>query len=135
MKLTTRKLVEESLQRVELWQEAIRHVEAAQYLLARVRRDKPTLGGDLRTALVEQELDAWRGVFMWALDLTDEERTRIKAAAHDRFLGAGKNYSHWLTETGELPGHWLEADEEDVRAAVRQWIGGKEAEDEGYAGV
>ena len=133
MKLTSKKLVEETLQRVEMWQEAVRHVEAAQHLLARVNRSGPTLGGDLRAALIAQELDAWRGVFMWALDLTDEERQRIKVAGVDRFLGASKHVARWLTETGETPSHWLEADEEEVRAAVRRWIGEKEAEDEGNA--
>jgi len=123
VKLTTKKLVEESLERVEMWQEAIRHVEAAQSLLARARRDKPTPGGDLRTALVEQELDAWRGVFMWALDLTDEERHRIKVAGADRFLGKSKHVANWLTETGESPSHWLEAEEEEIRDVIRKLVG------------
>lgn len=126
MKLTNKDMVTQCLERIDLWQEHIRAVQAAQYRLGETRRGKDPVGQDLYFQLIEAELDEWRGLFMWCLTLDDAERDRIKAAAHERFLADHVQVAQWFTGS-TCPSSWLSADEDTFRAMARNAFAPKEA--------
>lgn len=126
MEITNRTVVEECLERIELWQEHYRAVNAALY---RAREKYAHRGGEVDSGnllheIMQQELDEWRGLFLWTITLDDAERDRIKAAAHRRFLADGLHVAHWFHD-GVSPGQWLCSDEEEFRAMARAAFGPK----------
>jgi hypothetical protein len=65
--------------------------------------------------LIEQELELWRNLFMWAMTLPQKEIDRIKAAAYERFLDKF-SVSHWLGD----PTSWSQATEDEFREMARK---------------
>lgn len=126
MKFTNKQMAESVMERIELTQLHIRAVEDAAHFAAKGRFGQEADRGPLWELLIRQELDEWRNLFMWSITLDDAERDRIKAAAYDRFLKKGMSVSHWLSDDGRTPGHWLVADEEEFREMARKAFAPKE---------
>jgi len=119
MKITARTCVEEALVRIEEIQQHIKNVESAHWYLGKRHPDGFGIAtGKVRSLLIEEELEEWRNVFMWAITLSNEEQERIKAAAYDRFL-ARTSVAHWLNN-GIMPSSWLASDEEEFREMARK---------------
>lgn len=112
MKVTNKALTMQIMERIEILHQHVQNIESAQRFLKERFRKHPE---GLRAALIEQELDEWRSMLMWAITLTPDEQERIKVAVYDRFIGEKAGVSHWLSETGETPGMWLEADDKAFR--------------------
>jgi nicotinic acid phosphoribosyltransferase len=120
MKISNKKLVEECLERIELLQLHIAAVDSAKAHLSRLKQWQGVRvdSGNLRSELIDSELDEWRKLFMWCLTIEDETRDRIKAAAYQRFLDQRNNVSQWLNPDGVVAGSWLKADEDEFRIMV-----------------
>jgi hypothetical protein len=122
MKLTNKKLVLEIMERIELIQQHIKNLEqAASYAVSR-RRYENVDYGNLRNALVDEELHEWRNLFMWGLTLDKEEQERIKAAAFQRFLRDGMHVANWLND-GVSPSSWLVEEEQEFRKMAKKVFG------------
>lgn len=119
MKLSNKKLVQEILERIELIQQHIKNLEQAAWFVSARRRSEAVDYGNLRSQLIDTELDEWRNLFMWGLTLTQEEQERIKAVAFQRFLRDGMGVAHWLND-GVQPGCWLDADEKEFRKMAKE---------------
>ena len=120
MRLTNTALVERLLAEIDVVQSHVKAVEdAASY--ARQSRHAMTVDfGNLHSMLVQEELSKWRELAMWGLTVSDAERDRIKAAAHDRFIAGRRDVSHWLSESGHSPSAYAVADEEAFREMARK---------------
>jgi hypothetical protein len=120
MKISNKKLIEESLERIELLQLHIAAVDSAKAHLSRLKQWQgfKVDSGNLRSELIDAELDEWRKLFMWCLTIEDETRDRIKAAAYQRFLDQRNNVSQWLNPDGIVASRWLKADEDEFRVMV-----------------
>jgi len=128
VKIDSQSILRQALQKIELIQEAYRHVEDARYLVRNEvynRNENTNVGLDLRSALIEMELDAWRNMFLMSLSLPEKLLKRIRMAAHDRFHGIGKNMSSWISTTGFGPSHWLDAAPEEIEETVAKWLKGE----------
>lgn len=117
MKVTREQMARESLERIELLQEHTRAVDAAAYCISARDRHAKIDHGNLRDKLIQAELDEWRKLFMWAITLDDDERARIKAAAHERFLSDRMHVADWFSG-GTSPGVWLELDSANLARMV-----------------
>jgi hypothetical protein len=115
MKISNKKFVEEFLERIELLQLHIAAVDSAKSHLLRLKQWQwfKVDSGNLRSELIDSELDEWRKLFMWCLTIEDETRDRIKAAAYQRFLDQRNNVSQWLNPDGVVASRWLKADEDE----------------------
>ena len=124
MKLTNKQMVEEAMERIELLQLHVNAVEAAARCLQHRRsyRGETITYGNLRDTLFEEEMKEWRNLCMWGLTLDDDERDRVKAAAHQRFLADGTHVANWFNR-GVTPGSWLSADEAEFRAMAKKSFG------------
>lgn len=72
----------------------------------------------LHLALVEQELSAYRNLFMWAAVGNESARKEAKRRAFKRFLGERKSIMQLLDVEGKYPGQWSGAEEEEFRAEL-----------------
>jgi hypothetical protein len=118
MKITNKQIVEESMVRIEQLQLHIAAIDAAVRCLSERRKNFQIDFGNLRDALYYEEMNEWREMFMWGLTLSDDDRDRIKMAAHQRFLRDGMYAAKWFNN-GRTPGSWLSADEAEFRAMVK----------------
>ena len=120
MKLTNKDVVAQCLERIEFIQQHQKNVSAAvHHIHSRAHGSKQVDTGDIMSRLFDQELTEWRNLAMWGLTLDDDERDRIKAAAHARFLHDGMHVANWLNSDGVSPGSWLKADEDEFRAMAK----------------
>lgn len=121
MNLSTKKMLEESMARIELLQLHISAVDSAASHLSRIKyHDFKVDKGNLRSALIEEELDEWRKLFMWGLVVDDELRERVKAAAYQRFLDQRNSVAQWLNPDGVVAGSWLQSEEDEFRKMVNK---------------
>lgn len=121
MKFTNKQMVEEAMARIEQLQAHISAIEAAGRCLNE-RNPHQSFKidyGNLRDILIQNELDEWRNLFMWAITLDDEERDRIKAAGYHRFLRDGMHVAHWINN-GVSARSWLQSDDEQFRVMARK---------------
>lgn len=122
------RFVTEALERIEVLRKHYAACESAEHHM-RYRtgyaRDIRCDWSGMREALMQAELDEWRGVMMFGLTLDDKKRDRIKAAAHERFLKDGVSVSHWFNN-GVTPGQYLSADEDKFREMCRKAFAPKE---------
>ena len=118
MKLTNKDMVEHCMERIELIQQHVRNVDNAKTFLSLMNIFDDIYVGDLRHALIKQEVDEWRKLAMWGLTLDDAERDRIKAAVHDRFLRDDVKVADWFSG-GVSPSQWLSSDENAFRAMAK----------------
>ena len=118
MKISNKRMIEECLERIELLQLHIANVDSAKAHLSRLKQWQgfKVDSGNLRSELIDTELDEWRKLFMWCLTIEDETRDRIKAAAYQRFLDQRNNVSQWLNPDGVVASRWLKVDEDEFRA-------------------
>jgi hypothetical protein len=119
MKITRQQLIEECLVRIETIQKHIQAVEAAGYCISSFKNYLKVDYGNLRDLLIDQELEQWRGLFMWGITADEVTRSRIKAMAYDRFLANGKEVMSWMND-GTSPSQYLVADEKKFRKMVRE---------------
>lgn len=124
MKLTNKEIVSQCMERVKCWQHHCAAIDAACYALNNDKRHVSVETGNLRDLVIQRELDAWRDLAMWGLTLDKDERDRIKAAVHERFLRDGMNVAKWFSN-GRDPGSWLAADDEEFRAMAREYFAPK----------
>lgn len=117
MKITNKKLIEECLERIDLLQLHIAAVDSAKTHLSRLKswQGFKVDSGNLRSELIDAELDEWRKLFMWCLTIEDDVRDRIKAAAYQRFLDQRNSVSQWLNPDGVVASSYLKADEDEFR--------------------
>ena len=115
--MKNKEIVTKLLEKIELVQEMIRSIDAITCMLSGsdFRHRKPDRG-NLRELLVEEELECWRNIFMWAMTLGEKERDRIKAAAHERFLGKQMSVGYWLGNASS----WTKASEDEFREMARK---------------
>jgi hypothetical protein len=125
MKITNKQLVFEAMVRIQDIQNHIKAIEEASYYLQNRDRQIRIDYGNIRSLLIDRELDEWRGLMMWGLTLDDQYKDRIKAAAHARFLHDGISVSHWLNQDGVSPASWFEADEIEFRKMAKTAFGPK----------
>lgn len=120
MKITNKKLIEECLERIDLLQLHIAAVDSAKLHLSRIKQWQcfKVDSGNLRSELIDSELDEWRKLFMWCLTIEDDVRDRIKAAAYQRFLDQRTDVSQWLNPDCVVASSYLKSDEDDFRAMV-----------------
>ncbi len=119
MKFTNKQMVEEAMGRITAAQEHTKAVHAAAQFLSRPNRRQNIDYSALITALYERELEDWRGLLLWGITLSDEERERVKAAAFERFLSDGRYVADWMND-GLAGGGWLTADEDQFRAMAKE---------------
>lgn len=119
MKLKNKDIVVQCMERIELIQQHIKHIDNAKYFLSDSRRWEKVDCTSLRNALIDEELSEWRRLAMWGLTLDDSERDRIKAAVHDRFLRDEMHVADWFSG-GVSPGSWLSSDEKEFRAMAKE---------------
>lgn len=118
MKFTNKKMAEEAMVRIEHIQAHLTAIDAAARCLSERRPHQAIEFGNLRDALYYEEMEEWRKLFMWGLTLADDERDRIKASAHQRFLRDGMHVAHWINN-GISPGSWLSADEAEFKSMAK----------------
>ena len=118
MKFTNKQMVEEAMGRITAAQEHTKAVHAAAQFLYKPCRPSVDCSA-LITALYERELEDWRGLLLWGITLSDEERERVKAAAFERFLSDGRYVADWMND-GLAGGGWLTADEDQFRAMAKE---------------
>lgn len=116
---TNKDIVFDFLTKIEAIQHYVSDVETASRFLHNLGAVSEDFRCDLRSALIEHELRAWRDVFMFGITLDAPERERIKAAAYDRFLAPKYSVVQWMN-SGVMPAQWLTADEKAFRAYVDQ---------------
>jgi hypothetical protein len=117
---TERDIVIEALARVEYIQEHIASLAQINNFLHRHRvGDKPDTG-NLFELLVTAENNEWRNVFMWGLTLPQEDRDRIKLAAHEKYLAARSSVAHWWNDGVTPAVGYMVADEEAFREMARK---------------
>lgn len=132
MKFTQRKVAEQLLAQIELIQMHVQNIDNATYCLNQETSSNTNVNlGNLRSLLMQKEMDAWRSLFMWSLTLNNEEQDRIKAAAHERFLKGDKTVSAFLEHC--MPGRWIVADKEEFREMARKAFAPKEDKTNGNA--
>lgn len=119
MKLTNSTAVRECMERIEMFQTHIKHIDHAATVIHQRMMQKTIDYGNVRSLMIELELQEWRNLAMWGLTVSDEERDRIKAAVHQRFLRDDMNVATWLNG-GFNPSGWLVADEKAFRAMARK---------------
>lgn len=106
-------MVEDIMGRICVLQEHIYNLEVATSYLMQGGR-KAIDAGEIRSELVEKELEAWRQLCMWGLVVDRKTKDRIKAAVHQRFLSKDMSVGYWLNN-GVKPLMWLGADEKKFR--------------------
>lgn len=119
MKLTNKDMVMQCMQRIESIQHAVEMLDQVNRLLYDECRHQQIDEGNLRTLLINKELNEWRNVAMWGLTLDDAERDRIKLAVHARFLRKDMAVAHWLNN-GVAPSSYMQADEDAFREMARK---------------
>lgn len=122
MKITNSDLVYRLMAEIDVIQGHVKAVEDAAHYVSQSGR-KTVDYGNMRDLLIDAELRKWRELAMWGLTVTDAERDRIKAAAHDRFLAGRRDVSHWLSESGQRPSSYLVADDEAFRKMAARAFG------------
>ena len=115
MRITNNNVVEECLSRIDMLQTMIKHVEEARdFVNSFSYYDNKVDCGNLRSRLIDKEIDEWRNLAMWGLTLEPDEQDRIKGAVYQRFLSENTSISHWLNN-GITPSSWFAEDEEKFR--------------------
>lgn len=128
MKFNNKKMVEECMIRIEMISKKIDELDSiVSFLYGRKYRGWNAELGNLRSTLIEEELNEWRNLFLWGLTLDNEERDRIKAAAYNRFLSDRMTVSHWFNN-GISPSTWLVSDDEEFRKMAKEAFKPKEKE-------
>jgi len=128
-KYTVKQMLEEVVERIEVIHEHLEALEkVGSFVANRMQgyQNFRTDYGNLRSTLIERELEEWRGLLMWGLVVDEKTRDRIKAMAHDRFLGEDASVSHWLSPNGVELSSWLHSDAEEFREMVRKEFAPKE---------
>lgn len=127
IKISNKNLIFECMKRIELLQHYIKEIdEAASYISNRKFGYSFKLDyGNIRSALIDMELEEWRNLCMWGLTVDKDTKDRIKAAVYDRSLRDGISVSHWLND-GVEPGTWLTADEKEFRKMAKELFKPKE---------
>jgi len=126
--MKNKEIVQQLLEQIEVVRQHYDAVQGALYYIRTIKRgtDKSSLYPDeLLTALVTEELELWRRVFMFGLTLPDDERDRIKAAAYEWFLSDQMSVAYYLFG-GENAGKWFVKDEEEFRAMCKEIFAPKE---------
>ncbi len=115
MRLTNKTIIEESLQRIDVLQQHIISVDAATSHLYKLKMNNNFVlnHGNLRSTLIEEELDEWRKLFMWALTIDQPTRDRIKAAAYERYLATRNAIANWINPNGHTASTWTSSDAEE----------------------
>jgi hypothetical protein len=113
-----KELVEKLLEQIEFIQEEVRAFDAIVSNLEYDTRfgDGKLDTGNIRSVLLDQELELWRKVFMWAMTIPPKDMDRIKAAAYERFLGEKMCVSPWIGN----PTSWSQATEDEFREMARK---------------
>ena len=119
LKLTNKDMVLQCMQRIEALQHAVGMLDQIKRMIYEEGRQKTIDEGNLRQILIDKELGEWRNVAMWGLTLSDDERDRVKAAVHQRFLRDDMHVAFWFNG-GELPTSWMRADEDAFREMARK---------------
>jgi len=128
MKFSNKRMVEECLIRIETISKCIDDIDKiSSFLYQRKHREWNVDTGNMRSTLIDEELNEWRNLCMWGLTLDDEEKDRIKAAVYNRFLSDNMNVSHWLNN-GISPSSWLTSTEEEFRNMAKEAFKPKEKE-------
>lgn len=125
MKLTNKDIVLQCMRDIEFLQNHVANIDAAVAAVHRAHRLSNVDCGTLRETLCNMELKQWRQMAMWGLTLDDDERDRIKAAVHERFLSDRMHVAEWFSDTGGTPGAWLHADEIEFRKMAKLAFGPK----------
>lgn len=81
----------------------------------------------VRSALYEDELDAYRNLFMWG-NLFKEARQKAKPRALARFIKDGYSIMQYLNLDGEMPFSWLSEDEDNLRKLLTDAANVKEGD-------
>ena len=117
MKFTNYNLAHQCLVKIEACQKHMEHLDVACHFLHGFNPRLEVTTGTLRSLLVEEELETWRNLFMWAITMDDAERDRIKAAAYERFLSPEISVGRYFSEN---TAGWLASDEEEFREMCRR---------------
>lgn len=120
MKLSSNKdVIIDTLASIEAAQEQlIRFDEMLSYIRGHNRYTELSTG-NIRETIYGIEINQWRRLLMWAITLTDEERDRIKAAVHHRFLRKDQSIIDWING-GISPSFWYTAEEVEFRELVEK---------------
>ena len=119
MKISDKKIIEETMVRIEVLENFIQNIERAASYLRQERKYESIDFGNLRDKLIDKELDEWRHLFMWGLVVDQKTRDRVKAAAYNRFLGKDMAVSHWINN-GVTPSSWLASSEDEFREMTKK---------------
>lgn len=127
IKISNKSLIFERMKRIELLQHYIKEIdEMASYISNRkFSYDFKLDYGNIRSTLIDMELEEWRNLCMWGLTVDKSTKDRIKAAVYDRSLRDGISVAHWLND-GVTPSRWLKADEDEFRKMAKELFKPKE---------
>lgn len=97
-------------------------VRAFEYAVREVAGRFPGLSGalsEVRAAIYQNLLDAYRRVFMWGL-LEPKARLRAKELAFSKFLKEDAAIMEYLDPEHKSPGGWMSEEEERFRREIEE---------------
>jgi hypothetical protein len=120
MSKNNRDVIRNILEQIKYVETLKRHVDTAIHYLQQRNPHRQIDFGDFRASLFQAELDLYRELFMWALTVDEKEQARIRAAAHQRFIGDSKDVSRYMNPDGFTLDSWLSCDEHEFREMAKK---------------
>lgn len=127
VKIRNAEIIIQIMSKIELLQSFIKEIDEASSYVANAKSNYSFKldTGNLRSTLIDMELEQWRHLCMWGLTIEDETKERIKASVYSRSLRDGISVYDWI-DGGVSPGKWLTASEDEFRAMAKELFKPKE---------